>query len=57
MIVVQWCTGGGRFTYPLNVSRDCSLLLYVGGGKRMLSVTGTVFLPGEPSSFMIRVKL
>lgn len=42
---------GAGLTYPLNVSRDCSLLLEQG---RMLSVTGTVFLPGGPSSFTIR---
>lgn len=40
--------------YPLNVSRDCSLLLLLGGGGRMLSVTGAVVMPGEPSSFIMK---
>lgn len=37
--------------YPLNVSRDCSLLLLLGGSGRMLSVTGAAVMAGEPSSF------
>lgn len=36
--------------YPLNVSKDRSLLLGLGGGGRMLSVTGAAVLPGVPSS-------
>lgn len=40
--------------YPLNVSRDCSLLLLLGGGGRMLSVTGAAVRPGEPSSFIMK---
>ena len=42
---------------PLNVSRDRSLLLGLGDGGRMLSVTGATVLPGEPSSCMMKVKL
>lgn len=45
--------------YPLNVSRDRSLLLGLGGGGRMLSATDVTVLPGEPSSWvvMVRIKL
>lgn len=53
---LQWwsvCVCGGG-TYPLNVSRDRSLLLGLGGGGRMLSVTGATVLPGEPSSWMMK---
>lgn len=47
---------GARLTsYPLNVSRDRSLLLLVGGGGRMLSVTGAAVMPGEPSSFIMKL--
>lgn len=42
-----WWVGAA---YPLNVSKDRSLLLGLGGGGRMLSVTGVPVLPGEPSS-------
>lgn len=50
----EWYNDSVGISYPLNVSRDCSLLVDAGGGRRMLSVTGTVFLPGGPSSFAIR---
>lgn len=50
----EWYNDSVGISYPLNVSRDCSLLVDAGGGRRMLSVTGTVFLPGGPSSFTIR---
>lgn len=49
--------GGEMRTYPLNVSRDRSLLLGLGGGGRMLSVTGATILPGEPSSWMVKVNV
>lgn len=45
----------GRRTYPLNVSKDRSLLLLLGGGGRMLSVTGAS-IRGEPSSWTAKVK-
>lgn len=50
----EWYNDGVGISYPLNVSRDCSLLVDAGGGRRTLSVTGTVFLPDGPSSFTMR---
>lgn len=46
----------GSGSYPLNVSKDRSLLLLVSGGGRMLSVTGGTTRVG-PSSWMMKSKL
>lgn len=48
---------GEMGAYPLNVSRDRNLLLGLFGGGRMLSVTGAIVLPGEPSSCIVKASL
>lgn len=50
-------SGQYRSPYPLKVSKERSLLLGLGRGGRMFSVTGSTALLGDPSSWRVKVNM